>query len=89
MRANDKLAAAAAEVGKEAPQQILALIGKAAESAGSLEEMLTKIKIWAPNLEELLAEAGIPMEEFEDEAARNMVTADFNGRTAVRAERKV
>jgi phage gp29-like protein len=89
MRANGKMAAEAGEAGKEAGQQIMELMGRLAGEANSLEELLTRIKIAAPDLEALLADAGIPMEEFEDLAARTQLTADFNGRTAVRAERKV
>ena len=89
MKANARLAAAAGADGQEATQQIMDLMGKLAEDANSPEQLLTRIKLAAPDLEGLLAEAGIPMEEFEDLAARTLTTADLNGRVAVRAERKV
>jgi len=89
MRANGKMAAEAGDAGQDATDQIMQLMGRLAADANSPEELLTRIQLAAPDLESLLAEAGIPMEEYEDLAARTQLTADFNGRTAVRAERKV
>ena len=87
MRANQKLAATAADDQADALDQVVTAVERLSESAGSVEELLTRTKLMAPDLEDVLKRAGMSLEEFEDLAALSLVTADLNGRVAVGAER--
>jgi phage gp29-like protein len=86
MRANQRLASAAAEDQADALDQVLSAIEKLAANAESLDGLLTRIKLMAPDIEDVLKRAGMSLEEFEDLCARSLVTADLNGRVAVGAE---
>ncbi len=87
MRANQRLATAAADEQADALDQVLTAIERLSESVNTPEEMLTRIKLMAPDLEDVLKSAGMSLEEFEDLCARSLMTADLNGRVAVGAER--
>lgn len=87
MRANQKLAMDSAAQQADAVSQVLDLVERLSESTSTPEALLTRIKLAAPDLESVLRDAGMPLEEFEDLCGRSLITADFNGRTAVRGER--
>ena len=89
MRANGKVAASAADAAKDATEQIFQLLQRWAGEEKSPEALMTRIRLAATDLDDKLAKAGLPMEEFEDLVARASITADFNARTAIRAEREV
>ena len=87
MRANQKLAATAADDQADALDQVVTAIERLSESVETPEQLLTRVKLMAPDLEDVLERAGMSFEEFEDLCALSLVTADLNGRVAVGAER--
>lgn len=89
MKANERLAAAGAAEGSAAVKSVIDLVKRLSDEARSPEELLTRIKLAGPDLEDELKKLGIDMDDFVDLTARTMVTGDLNGRVAVRAERKV
>jgi phage gp29-like protein len=87
MRANQKIAASSAAQQTDAVNQVLDLVERLSERAGTPEALLTRIKLAAPDLEDVLRDAGMSLEEFEDLCGRSLLSADLNGREAVRGER--
>ena len=75
MRANQKLAATAADAQADALDQVVTAIERLTESetVTTLEQLLTRTKLMAPDLEDVLERAGMSFEEFEDLAALSLV----------------
>jgi len=86
-RANTELADAVAESQREAMTRVLDLVGGIAGRVETPEQLMTRLKLAAPDLDSVLEEAGLSGEDLEDAIARAMLTADLNGREALRAER--
>lgn len=93
LRANEIMGRLASEEQGETVDRIFDLVGRVAErveqQGGGLEQMLTQIKLAAPDSDTWLAALGLTMDQFTDMLARTMTTGDLNGRLAARAEREV
>jgi phage gp29-like protein len=88
-RANQRVARAAADATADERNRVLDLVASLAGRVSTVDELMTRLKLAAPNLDDVLSNAGLSAEELADAVARAMMTADLNGRVALRAEREV
>jgi len=90
MRAAESIAENAAEsVGFESVARLLDYVEMLAEKCQTPEQLLRRIQLAVPDLEDDLKSAGISMEEFTDTVARSMATSLLNGSTAVKNEMRI
>jgi len=88
-RRNLKVAEKAAEEAFHPMQRILEFVDRLAEKCDTPEQLLTRIRLAAPDLEEELDEAGIDRDDVVDLLTRVMLTGEYNGRAGVQNELKV
>lgn len=86
MRANAEVARKASETAGDHLLSVIDAIAQLADGAKSLEEIQARLDLAIPNLDDVLADAGVDGTAFNDLLARAMVTGSLNGYVAVKAE---